>query len=161
MPPLSHPQDVVEVTVRVLVFWPLFRKSLSAAVCMSVVSTDCGKLCAPYAAPARAAFPTRMLIYAYRPSSMPPIKTASSIGVAMPPQSSFGPIANAKSAATRIGISPSARRIHVSCGSPSSPIPPEQRLEMTYARWQSSLAEQTNCGMAAQGQRISDYDSRS
>lgn len=32
VPPLSHPQDVAEVTIRVLVFWPLFWKSLSAAV---------------------------------------------------------------------------------------------------------------------------------
>jgi hypothetical protein len=32
VPPLSHPQDVVDVTVRVLMFWPLFWKSLSAAV---------------------------------------------------------------------------------------------------------------------------------
>jgi len=31
VPPLSHPQDVAEVTVRLLTCWPLFWKSLSAA----------------------------------------------------------------------------------------------------------------------------------
>ena len=80
VPALSQPQLVVEVTVKVLTFCPLFRKSLPAAFFISVVATDCGKLSAPYCAPAVAALPTKMLMYAYRPNSMPPIKTASRTG---------------------------------------------------------------------------------
>lgn len=64
VPPLSQPQLVVEVTDKVLTFCPLFRKSLSAAFFISVVATDCGKLSAPYCAPAVAALPTKMLMYA-------------------------------------------------------------------------------------------------
>jgi hypothetical protein len=60
VPPLSHPQLTVDVTARFVGFCPLVLKSLRDAVVIPMVSTDCARVCVPYAVPARAAFATKI-----------------------------------------------------------------------------------------------------
>jgi hypothetical protein len=73
VPPLSHAHEFEDVIV-IVPFDPelvvplhgelLPWKSSLAALQMEGASADCPLLCAPYAAPARAAFPTNMPKYA-------------------------------------------------------------------------------------------------
>src|SRR5579862_7094026 len=87
VPPSSHAHEFEDVIVMVpfdpelvvplqgeLLPW----KSLLAALQIEGASADCAGLCAPYAAPARAALPTNMPKYAKRPSSIVPTSSRSS-----------------------------------------------------------------------------------
>jgi hypothetical protein len=47
VPALSHPQELEEATVRLVTNWPLFWKSLLAAVVIPVVSAESDSPCAP------------------------------------------------------------------------------------------------------------------